>query len=110
MKVQIDVGEIVLDGVNLSEPQLFELRLALERQLSERFGSMGNAGFRNLEHAKVVIPSGLGVTPGQLATQIATSLQGTTTSAHSSSPSPRSGERGQGGEGQTHSQARRNPT
>jgi hypothetical protein len=107
MNVQIDVGEIVIDGVSISEPQLFELRLALEKQLSERFESSGSADFTAFEHPNVVIQAGQGGTPQQLATQIATSIQGTATVPPSFSPSPRFGERGPGGEGQTRAPAHR---
>ncbi|MEI8211045.1 MAG: hypothetical protein WCI02_02775 [Planctomycetota bacterium] len=110
MNVQIDVGEIVIDGVSISEPQLFELRLALERQLTERFESLGTAGLSVVEHPRVVIQAGLGGSPVQLATQIATSIQGTATAPPSFSPSPRSGERGPVGEGHTQGQTRRDPS
>lgn len=110
MNVHIDVGEIVIDGVSISEPQLFELRLAVERQLSERLQSLGTAGLSAIEHPKVVIQAALGGAPQQLATQIATSIQGTATAPPSFSPSPRSGERGLGGEGHTQGQTRRAPS
>ena len=34
MNIQIDVEEILIDGVKVSESQLLDLRLALERELS----------------------------------------------------------------------------
>ena len=74
MNVQIDVGEIVIDGVSISEPQLFELRLALERQLTERFESLGGSSIHAYTHQNTVVHSGTGGTTQQLATQVASSI------------------------------------
>ncbi len=78
MKINIDVGEIILDGVKLSDNQAFELRLALESELSS--GSLRYISHERQSSTQIDRTS-FGVQPNssprQLASGIASSVFGT---------------------------------
>lgn len=71
MNIQLHVDEIVLDGIELQESQLFDLKLALERQLASRFESSTSQSFTSIEQESLILEAGLSSKPTYLAAQLA---------------------------------------
>jgi hypothetical protein len=75
MNINIDIGEIIIDGVNLSESQTFDLRLALERELSgDRMQSISQNQQPSVQVDKTSFDMRHSSSPQQLATGIASSI------------------------------------
>lgn len=75
MNFNIDVGEILIDGVKVSETQLFELRLALERELSsDRMQTISHDQRSPLQIDRTAFEMRPNSSPNQLASRIASSV------------------------------------
>lgn len=86
MNINIDVGEIIIDGVKISERQFFDLRLALERELSgDRMQSISHNQQPSVQVDRTSFEMRPNSSPQQLASGIASSIVGT----YSSKPSVR---------------------
>jgi hypothetical protein len=78
MNIQIDVGEIIIDGVKISESQFFDLRLALERELSgDRMQTISHNQQPSIQVDRTSCDMRPNSSPQQLASGIASSILGT---------------------------------
>lgn len=78
MNINIDVGEIIIDGVKISERQFFDLRLALERELSgDRIQSISHDQKSPMQIDRTTFDMRPNSSPEQLASGIASSIIGT---------------------------------